>query len=194
VETAKLKNTLIYLIGYPGTGKYTIAQDIVQKTGFRLVDNHLINNPIFSVIRLDGQTKLPERVWTNVTKVWEAVSDTLIHVSQPDESFILTNWLRDGDEGDQIHFERVCNIAVQRRAHFVPIRLLISDVGEHARRITTPSRKDRMKQTDPEAPQRYASMDVLQVGHPNVLSLDITRLTASEAGDIVLTHAHKTFG
>ncbi len=46
-----MKNTIMYLIGYGGTGKYTIAKEIAALTGAVVVDNHLINNPVFSVVR-----------------------------------------------------------------------------------------------------------------------------------------------
>lgn len=36
----------LYLIGFAGTGKYTIAKELA-KVGYKLVDNHLINNSIF---------------------------------------------------------------------------------------------------------------------------------------------------
>jgi hypothetical protein len=54
-----MKNTIIYLIGFPGTGKYTIAREIAQQEDFRLVDNHLVNNPLFNLIHADGITPLP---------------------------------------------------------------------------------------------------------------------------------------
>ena len=62
-----MQNTIIYLIGFAGTGKYTIAKEICRLTNARLVDNHLINNPVFSLIRADGKTLLPESVWE---KTW----------------------------------------------------------------------------------------------------------------------------
>src|SRR5580698_1059674 len=97
---SKFQNTFIYLIGFPGTGKYTIAQEIARKENFRLVDNHLINNPVFSLIPLDGQTKLPERIWDNTRKIWEAVSDTIIHISPREYNFVLTNSLIQANAAD----------------------------------------------------------------------------------------------
>lgn len=40
----------LYLIGFAGTGKYTIAKELV-KFGYKVIDNHLINNPIFSLYK-----------------------------------------------------------------------------------------------------------------------------------------------
>lgn len=39
----------LYLIGFAGTGEYTIAKEIANH-GYKVVDNHLINNPIFSLL------------------------------------------------------------------------------------------------------------------------------------------------
>jgi hypothetical protein len=186
----KLQNTFIYLIGFPGTGKLTIAQEIARKADFRLVDNHLINNPVFSLIHVDGKTKLPERIWDNVFKIWEAVADTIIHISPREYNFILTNALQQKDVADHTHYERVKDMAGQREARFIPVRLLISDIEEHARRITAADRTLKLKETDAEAPRRYAeNEEVLNISHPNGLTLDVSRLTASEAADIILKHA-----
>jgi len=56
---------IIYLIGNPGCGKYTIAQEIC-KHGFTLCDNHLINNPIFSLLNYN---KIPDYEWQSIDSV-----------------------------------------------------------------------------------------------------------------------------
>ncbi|HJD60261.1 MAG TPA: hypothetical protein LFW20_06440 [Rickettsia endosymbiont of Omalisus fontisbellaquei] len=43
--------TIIYLIGKPGTGKYTIAKEL-SKSGYVICDNQLINKPIFALLVL----------------------------------------------------------------------------------------------------------------------------------------------
>ena len=146
---------MIYLLGYPGTGKYTIGKEICRlNPRFRLVDNHLINNPIFSIINADGITPLPVNVWENVEKIWHIVFDTMVNVSPPDFNFVLTNVLFDS-EGDKAWFEQMESVARGRNAKFVPVVLRIS-VEEHQKRIGNKDRKLRMKETDPKSPQRYA--------------------------------------
>ncbi|MCC8400282.1 MAG: hypothetical protein LN563_06965 [Rickettsia endosymbiont of Platyusa sonomae] len=49
---------IIYLIGKPGTGKYTIAKEIAR-AGYSICDNQHINNPIFSLLNYDGLTPIP---------------------------------------------------------------------------------------------------------------------------------------
>ncbi len=48
---------LVYLIGRPGTGKLTIAQTFISNRNYLIVDNHLINNPIFSLIRQETKSQ-----------------------------------------------------------------------------------------------------------------------------------------
>jgi MoxR-like ATPase len=50
----QLHNTIIYLIGIPAVGKYTVARAIGRLTGAKVVDNQLINLPVFSVLGYDG--------------------------------------------------------------------------------------------------------------------------------------------
>lgn len=184
-----MKNTIIYLLGFPGTGKYTIAKEICKQADFRLVDNHLINNPLFTLIENDGKTLLPQRIWDNVGRVWEAVMDTIIHVSPPHYSFVLTNALSDQGENDRAWFERVKGAAEQKKAVFIPVRLACS-VEEMEKRIVQPDRKTRMKEINPESPKRNAeNYTVLTTDHPNLLNLDVTSLTPQEAAATILNHA-----
>lgn len=144
----------------PGTGKLTIGQEIRDREwGFRLVHNHLINAPLYSVIPLDGVTSIPQRVWGNQTKIWEAVLDTMIHVSPPEFSFILTNYLSQNDPDAHAWFAKVADMATERGAWFVPVLLRI-EPEEHARRIVNEDRRERMKQTDPSAGAIWVSASI----------------------------------
>jgi hypothetical protein len=186
----RIENTIIHLLGFPGAGKYTVAQEIVRQAegSIRLVDNHLINNPLFSLIRQDGKTKLDPRIWLNVRKIWDAVTDTMVNIAPRDFSFVLTNALIEGDEDDRNHMEKIRGVATARGGEYVPVRLLVSDVDEHIRRITSASRSTRMKETNPEAPTRYATREVLKTGDAREMTLDITQLGADEAAKRVLAH------
>jgi hypothetical protein len=42
-SSMNLRNTIIYLIGIPAVGKYTIAKEIGRMAGAKVVDNQLIN-------------------------------------------------------------------------------------------------------------------------------------------------------
>lgn len=185
----KVEGAVIHLLGAPGTGKYTIAQEMLKLCDIRLVDNHLINNPLFSLVRLDGKTPLPARIWDNVIKIWDAVADTMVHISPREFSFVLTNGLFEGDDEDRKHMLNMKRVADERGGIYVPVRLVISDVEEHIRRITADSRSARMKETDPAAPHKYASREVLKTGLATELTLDVTSLAPVDAARKILTHA-----
>jgi shikimate kinase len=40
-----MNNTIIYLIGFPGVGKLTIAKELCNETSALLVDHHTLSNP-----------------------------------------------------------------------------------------------------------------------------------------------------
>lgn len=186
-----LTNTMIYLLGFPGTGKYTIAKEIVkQEPAIRLIDNHLINNPLFSLIKQDGTTPLPDRIWRNIGKIWEVVFDTMIHASEPEYSFIMTNALLECNPEDRAWVEKVHDVAKTRNALFVPVRLHV-DIEENKRRIVTQDRKNRLKQIDTEAPARYAKKGVVSVTNPNLLDLEVTKLSATKAAQGIISHTRK---
>ncbi len=184
-----MNNTIIYLLGFPGTGKYTIAKEICAQTGAKLLDNHLINNPLFSLIEKDRIAPLPERIWDNVAQIWDAVLDTMIHISPAHYSFVLTNALTDEGEIDRSWFNRVQNGAVERGATFIPVRLKCS-IEENERRIVQPNRAERLKEIDPTSPKRNAeNHTVLTTDHPHLFNLDVTNLTAEKAAQTILNHA-----
>ncbi len=185
-----MKNTIIYLIGFPGSGKYTIAKEICRLApNIRLVDSHLINNPLFSLIPLDGKTKIPRRVWDNLGKIWDAVIDVMIHVSPLEFSFVLTNYLSQNNPNDVAWFEEVKAMTEARKALFIPVLLTI-DQEEHKKRIVRSERKDRYKETNPDAPIRYATNDCLiNIAHSNLLELDVTGLNPEEAAKKIILHA-----
>jgi predicted kinase len=49
-QTAPQSHTIIYFIGVPAVGKYTVAKEIGRMTGANVGDNQSINTPMFSVI------------------------------------------------------------------------------------------------------------------------------------------------
>lgn len=186
-----MKNTHIYLIGYPGTGKYTIAKAMKEiEPHFKLVDNHLINNPVFSIIEQDGKTPLPQQVWDNIGKIWDVITDTMVNLSSPDASFIMTNFLREGCADDGPWFEEVRDMAEDKRGSlFIPVHLHC-DPEENKKRIVRPDRAKRMKHTDPDAVDDWHENDaIITIDHPNFLKLDVNDLSPQDAAKAILSHA-----
>ena len=100
-----INNTIVYLIGYGGTGKYTIAKELALLTDAVIVDNQLVNRPVFSVLGADGNTRLPDSIWPRIEGIRRIVLDTIVELAQPQASFLFTNELYEGKPRDRLWFE-----------------------------------------------------------------------------------------
>jgi hypothetical protein len=181
-----VNGAFIYLIGFAGCGKLTIARAIHAKCDCILVDNHLINNVIFSLIDPDGKTKLPDEVWELVGRVRSAALDTIRDLAKPGRDFIFTNELLEGAESARQLFLDIAELARHRDALFLPVRLTIAP-GELARRIISPGRAERFKAIDPQAALAKASeREVFIPCGFDYLEVDVTTLTADEAAERIL--------
>ncbi|HBH26499.1 MAG TPA: hypothetical protein DDX54_03760 [Rhodospirillaceae bacterium] len=190
-----LSNTVLYLIGFPGTGKATIARAVCAQAGpeMRLVDSHLINGPLYEVAGQRGPVPIPPELWARVHPLRVAMRgvllDAMVHLAPPERSFIFTNVLVKGDAEDRAMYAAVESAAAARGAAFVPVLLRI-DPAEHARRIVGADRSAALKLTDPAVPARYAAgPGLIRVDHPNLLDLDATHLSAQDAAARILAHA-----
>src|ERR1700694_1840264 len=100
-----LNNTIVLLIGFAGTGKYTIGRELCERTGAKLIDNHLINNPGFTVVNADGVTPLPAKVWDRVKEIRATVYRAIRELSPPEMSFVFTMELRESNPLDHMAFQ-----------------------------------------------------------------------------------------
>ena len=161
-------------MGFAGTGKYTIARALSNHTGAKLIDNHLINNSIFTAVNADGVTPLAAEVWDKVKQIRRIVYDTIRDLSPAGMSFIFTSELRQNNPADYVAFAEVRKLANARGSLFVPIRL-VCDVEELCRRIVSPDRRERLKDTNPESARRKSAEDmVLAPRHSNLRTIDVT--------------------
>jgi hypothetical protein len=186
-----MNNTIIYLIGHYGVGKLTIARALCALTGARLFDNHLANNVIFSLVRADGHTPLPEGVCDKIGVIREQAFEAIAELADPDWSYVLTNALMEADPRDHLAYARVLALASQRGSVFVPVILSASDAA-HAERIPSPERAERLKATNVEGALGVRmAKPILRVEHPNRLDLDTTDLPPNEAARLILAHAER---
>ena len=186
METNKAQgNTcIIYLIGHPGTGKYTIAQDL-EKSGFIVCDNQLINNPIFTLLNYDGFSRIPEMGWDAIGQIRTAVINFI--GTEQNHNYVLTNCLYE-DEGDRKCYEQVESMALNRGSVFIPVKLLISK-EEHLKRITDPSRGARLKLTNPKSVHKRELL--MTIDHPNLLTLDVSLLAGAQAATAILVYTEQ---
>jgi hypothetical protein len=185
---SSMTNLFIYLVGFAGTGKLTIAQALARLFDAKVVDNHWINNPIFGLIDADGVTPLPAAVWDQVAKVREAVLATIATLAAPEANFIFTHEGVEGDPVDRAIFESIRSTAARRGARFVPARLLCKE-GELVRRIQSPERAAMFKCIDPaDAINKSRYHAVLDPMLPATLTLDVTTLCPEESAAAILAH------
>ena len=183
-----MKNTMVYLIGYAGTGKYTIAKEIAVLTGAVIVDNQLINNPVFSVVAADRKTPLPAAVWPKIESIRRIVLDTVAELAPPEANFLFTNELYEGKPMDRRWYEDVAILATKRNALLVPV-ILRCEPEEVYRRVTSPERAVRFKETSADRTrENIHTFKLLRIDHPNCLELEITHLSPIQAAQAILTH------
>lgn len=186
-----MNNTIIYLIGHYGVGKLTIAKAICAATDARLFDNHLPNNVIFSLIRADGKTPLPEGVWDMIGVIRGQAFKAIEELTPADTSYVLTNCLLESYPGDRETYEQVKAVAIRRGNVFLPVLLRASDAA-HAARVNSPERAERLKHTDVDsAAHKRRTEELLRIDHPNRLDLDTTDLPPSEAARLIIAHAER---
>ena len=182
-----MNTTIIYLLGHYGVGKLSVAKALCASTGALLLDNHLINNVIFSLIRADGKTRLPQEVWGFTGKIREIAFQAIDTLAPRDLSYVLTNALND-DPVDRHWFDRAVLLAERRNAIFVPAVLSCDEV-EHARRLPTPERAANLKHVDVASGlARRHTVKLLPIDHPNRLELDTTHLSPQAAAQTILAH------
>jgi hypothetical protein len=179
----------IYLIGLAGTGKLTIARAIRAELDCLLVDNHLINNVVFSLVDLDGVSPVTPEVWARVQDVRTAALATVRDLSRPGRSFVFTNELLAGHPRHERWFADVREVAHSRGARLVPVRLLI-DPDELARRVASPGRAEAFKDVDAAGARLRANrVSLYQPVGVACLDLDVTALSPAEAAARILAFA-----
>lgn len=184
----QISNTFLYIVGFAGAGKLTIAHAFAKQVDAIIVDNHWINNPIFGLIDPDGKTALPEAVWTQVWRVHEAVMETIATLAKPGRNFVFTHDGIEGEPYDRDKYDAIRSAAQRRGARVVPVRLLC-DGEELARRILSPGRAERFKSTNAStARSRGARETVLDPKTPETLTLDVTHRSAEESAAAIIAH------
>lgn len=186
----KLRNTIIYLIGVPAVGKYTVAKEIGRMTGAKVVDNQLINTPIYSVVGYDGTSTFPfpKGAGAHIEKIRTAVLTVIRDFCPPDDSFVFTNVLDAKDPVDKAIFRRIERLAKHRKAGFFPV-WLTCEADVIRQRKNSPERRARLKDIDLTTIEWWLQeFEVFKAQHPNALTLDTSHCEAAQTAQRILEH------
>ncbi|WP_188960488.1 AAA family ATPase [Deinococcus aquiradiocola] len=177
---------LVYLIGWPAVGKWSVAQELARERGWQVVDNHLVADPIFAVIGADGVAPKPPGTGALVQRVRAAVLEAAATLAPPGVGFVFTNVLFDEPE-DRETYSQVRDVAARRGAVFVPVVLQARDEALRER-IVSPGRTVRRKPRSGHVLDRYRDRPPFVPTHPHTLVLDTTALSVQDAAGRVLRH------
>lgn len=178
----------VLLMGFPGVGKLTIANELSTLVSAKVIDNHWFNNPIFRLLDDDGITPLPNGISEYTGRIRQVVLDAIVAYSPTSASFIFTQALVEGNQGSIRTFEQIAGAAQQSAAPLIPIRLLC-DEDELARRVSTPTRRERLKSIDARASrQRSRKARVFDPQHPFASDLDVTSKSARASAAAIQQH------
>jgi len=179
---------IIYLVGRGGIGKFTVAKELAQIAGCKVVDNHYWLNPIFGLIHQDGVTPLPAGIWPLTEQVRGAVLETIAAHSPPEWSFVFTHSASGNPEhetADQVICQDITEIADRRGARRLAVRLTCAP-EELVRRVAMPERRLRFKGCDTEEVWLNARWQSFDPGWPRSMSIDTSGLPAQQTAEQIL--------
>jgi len=183
---------VVHLVGYPASGKLTVAKALVAaaeargRTFVRL-DNHLTGDVILSVVDR-SITPIPAEVWDRVEDVREVMYRAIVELSPPEWSFVVTNVVRDADEREARTVTRVHQLAQERSSRHLAVRVSC-DRDVLLSRVTAPDRFTRHKWTDPDGVARYMdACDMIDLSAYDTFDLDTTVVSPEQSADAILAH------
>ncbi|HEY6427414.1 MAG TPA: AAA family ATPase [Acidimicrobiales bacterium] len=183
-----MRPVILVVLGYPGTGKFTVSKELVSRFAdggrpVRLVDNHATANVLFDLIaEADGQSVLPPKVLENVREMNLIVARTIEELSPPEWSFVFTHHLRN-NERSHSYLGRLQGIAKHRDSTFLPV-VLTCEKDVLIKRVTESGRRDRNKLVDPSI-----AGDIIEGGMlvpVDSLTIDTTLRSPMETARIIL--------
>jgi chloramphenicol 3-O-phosphotransferase len=184
---------VVHLVGYPASGKLTVAKALVEAAAARgqtfvCLDNHLTGDVILSVVdpSLDS---IPGVVWERVEDVREVMYRAIVELSPPDWSFVVTNVVRDGDHPIEVRtVTRVHQLAQERDSRHLAVRVHC-DRDVLLERVTAADRFTRHKWTDPVGVARYMDdNDIIDLSRYDTLELDTTHGSPTDSAAAILEH------
>lgn len=179
---------LYYLVGPPAVGKLTVATLLRERTGAALIDNHLVNDPVFVPLGADGTRPLPEGFGPLRERVVDVVHEA-IAMAPRDVDHIMTNWLEDVPS-DHAFLERVRALAAARDAQLV-LAWLWATPETLLERVGSDDRRRRAKLRDADLLRAVLDRPTLPAP-PDAIEIDTTDLSPTTTVDRVLEFAGRS--
>jgi len=182
-----MENTVVYLIGPPGVGKYTVGRVLAARMPARLIDNHYWNNPVFDLVEPDGLAPLPDAIWERAATVRSAVLETIATLAPRERSFVFTHAVSTdgGHPLDLVIAGQILRTAERRGARTLVARLSCS-AERLAQRIAEPGRAARLKERDAGRAAAYAAQRPFETGHPWTIDIDTSESPPSDTADRIM--------
>ncbi len=184
-----MQNIIIYIFGLCDSQKYTVTHEIAKLENFIIVNNHLIHNPIFSILQPNGNSLIPYNTWREVEKVRSAVYNS-IKMADKNSNFIITNEFYAEDEVDSKIFRQIQAVAKARNSQLFPIRMLCNK-EEVLNRIAWEERKMRIEAMHLGTAHKKFSHTILKPTHDNLFEIDVTQRSPEDAARYIIEKIKK---
>jgi hypothetical protein len=177
------------LLGFPGTGKYTIARAMVEELAARgepaaLLDNHATANLVWSLV--PAARRFDDDVMARLTELRMLLLDAAAQLTGPEHSVVFTNFVPASRPGAILDRHRA--LAEQLGLPLVGV-VLRCDPEEVLRRIPNDDRAARLKLADPDRARTVMAEGMTLPDWPDLVDLDTTGLTAGEVARRIIALA-----
>lgn len=191
----KIKNVIVFITGISGIGKRTIGEAICKlDPSFQNVTPDDWMTPILRLLGDDDSVlySLTTEGWNAVNQVRDAVFDTIAHICPHEANFVINEELREDNEWHKKFYARIEQMAKEKQATLIPIRL-ICDLPVLLERLVSEDRKNYIfKPRDTkEIAARALDTETFKSGSKYELTLDTTTLSPQQSAQKILEHLRK---
>lgn len=177
------------LLGFPGTGKYTVAREIVDQLAARsepaaLLDNHATANLIWSLV--PRERRFDVDVMGRMNELRRVLVEAAADLTGPEHSLVFTNFVPAHEKGSVLDPHRKLAQHLRRPLLAVVLRC---DPEEVLRRVPSPDRAARLKLVDADVARSVMAAGMSLPDWPELVDLDSTGLTAAETAARVIALA-----
>ena len=177
---------IIHLLGYPGAGKLTIAQELTTDNTYKIFDNHTINNVLFCLT--DLSTTLPTFKDKYINKLYK-VAFKYFKKLDIKGNIVFTNFLTNST-ADKKFYKLITKFAKDTKHIYIPIILTPNEKTLLAR-VKNKERAKKMKLTDTTIAKQIYQYDMIILNHKHQLTIDNSNLSPLEVATIIKQHIEK---